>query len=157
METGQAAPASLVLPILVGQSKFRMTPKLSLSTFQIGSPAKRGQGLRIGVTRRPPHGVPKQHWALDGYFDLWCPSLAPGLKLLARYKNKVSDNPSVQEKFFDSYERQLLGHAEGRQTVELIARMAERTPVSIGCYCRDELNCHRSRLYELILRHAPRS
>jgi uncharacterized protein YeaO (DUF488 family) len=60
--------------------------KLRLSTFQIGALAKRGEGLRIGVTRRPPRGVTKSRWVRDGYFDVWLPSLAPSAKLLARFK-----------------------------------------------------------------------
>ena len=55
---------------------------LHLSTFQIGTAAKRGQGLRIGVTRFPPRGVLKQRWAADGYFDVWLPVLAPSAKLV---------------------------------------------------------------------------
>jgi hypothetical protein len=33
-----------------------MKKALKLRTFQIGSPAKRGEGLRVGTTRRPPPG-----------------------------------------------------------------------------------------------------
>ncbi len=44
--------------------------RIRLTTFQVGSPAKRRQGLRIGVTRRPPRGVRKKDWTPD-YFDLW--------------------------------------------------------------------------------------
>ena len=137
-----------------------MKTTLKLSTFQIGAPAKRGQGLRIGVTRRPPRGVPKAHWTHDGYFDVWLPALAPSAKLLARFKKRHArgfDDPAVREAFFDSYERELLSSAEGRQLVEFLAHIAVRTPISIGCFCADESRCHRSRLYKLILRHAPRA
>lgn len=123
--------------------------KLKLSTFQIGTPAKRGQGLRIGATRRPPRGVPKSRWRRDGYFDVWLPSIAPSQKLLARFKQHL-DDPAPWRTFFDSYERELLSSASGRQTLELLAEIAKRTPISIGCFCADESRCHRSRLYKLI-------
>ena len=127
---------------------------LKLTTFQIGAPLKRGQGIRIGVTRRPPRGVPKERWTSDGYFDVWFPMLAPGAKLLARFQLLGLDDPAVRERFFDNYERELLSTAEGRQAVELIAQIAKRTPISIGCFCEDEAKCHRSRLYRIIQRHS---
>jgi uncharacterized protein YeaO (DUF488 family) len=130
-----------------------MENKLKLSTFQIGAPAKRSQGLRIGVTRHPPRGVPKSRWTREGYFDVWLPVVAPSAKLIARFRRDL-DDPAIRAKFFDSYERELLSTADGRQMVELLAQLAARTPISIGCFCEDESKCHRSRLYEIIRRQA---
>jgi uncharacterized protein YeaO (DUF488 family) len=105
-----------------------MKQKLKLSTFQIGAPAKRGEGLRIGVTRRPPRGVPKSRWVRDGYFDVWFPALAPSTKLLARFKkHRFTEDPAADRAFFDSYERELLATAESRQTVKFVAQVAART------------------------------
>jgi uncharacterized protein YeaO (DUF488 family) len=126
---------------------------LKLRTFRIGTPAKRGDGLRIGTTRRPPRGVPKARWARDGYFDVWLPALAPSVKLLSRLRSRDLEDPAGWKWFFDSYERELLGNAESRQNVELVARIAQRIPISVGCFCADESRCHRSRLYEIILRY----
>jgi uncharacterized protein YeaO (DUF488 family) len=70
-----------------------MKKNLRLSAFQIGTLPRRGQGLRIGVTRRPPRGVKKGSWVNDGYFDLWLPALAPSLQLLKRFKHRDFDNP----------------------------------------------------------------
>jgi uncharacterized protein YeaO (DUF488 family) len=132
-----------------------MKQKLKLSTFQIGTPAKRGAGLRIGVTRRPPRGVPKSRWVRDGYIDIWLPALAPSAKLIARFKKRDFDEPSVCRVFFASYERELLTGAESRQTVQFVAQVAARTPISIGCFCADEMRCHRSRLLKTINKNAP--
>jgi uncharacterized protein YeaO (DUF488 family) len=131
-----------------------MRMRLHLSTFQIGTPATRDQGLRIGVTRHPPRGVSKDRWAVDGYFDVWLPTLAPEGKLVSAILNINPEKTKEREKLFDRYERQLLSDATGRQTVELIAKIAERTPVSIGCFCKDESMCHRSRLFRIIQQHA---
>jgi uncharacterized protein YeaO (DUF488 family) len=133
-----------------------MKTRLKLSTFQIGTPAKRGQGLRIGTTRRPPRGVPKARYKRDGYFDVWLPAIAPSAKLLSRLKRRDPDDAGVLKDFFDSYERELLSTASGRQTIEFLAEVAARTPISIGCFCEDESRCHRSRLYKIVQRHAPR-
>lgn len=131
-----------------------MPSNLYLSTFQIGTPAQPGQGLRIGVTRRPPRGVPKDRWIADGYFDVWLPALAPSAELLSEVKNYDFDNPAQREKFFNRYEKELLGHADARQTVEFVARIAARMPIAIGCFCEDESRCHRSRLYKILQDHA---
>ena len=132
-----------------------MKEKLRLSTFQIGSPPRRGQGLRVGVARFPPLRVPKSRWQSDGYFDVWLPALAPSAKLLQRIKHRDYDDPAVRKAFLDSYERELLSTAESRQTVEFLAQVAMRTPVSIGCFCEDESRCHRSRLLKVLRRYAP--
>ena len=132
-----------------------MKKKLRLSTFQIGGPARRGECLRIGTTRRPPRGVRKNRWVRDGYFDVWLPALAPSAKLLAHLKDRDFDDPTVRKAFFDAYERELLRHAEGRQTVQFVAEIATRTSISVGCFCQDESRCHRSRLFKIIQKFAP--
>jgi len=132
-----------------------MKQKLRLLTFQIGAAPRRGEGLRIGTTRRPPRGVRKNRWVADGYFDVWLPSLAPSAKLLARFRKRDFDDGSVRKAFFDGYERELLATAEGRQTVQFVAQVAARTPISIGCFCADESRCHRSRLLKIIKKYAP--
>lgn len=124
--------------------------KLKLSTFQIGSPAKRGQGLRIGATRLPPRGVPKSRWKRDGYFDVWFPAIAPSRELLSWIKQRDINDASVCRTFFHRYEQEVLGNSTGRQTLQLLAEIAKRAPISIGCFCEDESRCHRSRLYQLI-------
>jgi uncharacterized protein YeaO (DUF488 family) len=132
-----------------------MQKKLMLSAVRIGDPAKSEEGLRVGATRRPPRGVPKNRWVVDGYFDVWLPALAPSAELLAKLKEFDLDNPAKRKAFFDRYERELLGSAAGRQTVEFVAQVAARIPISIGCFCEDESRCHRSRLFKIIQAHAP--
>ena len=120
---------------------------IKLRTFRYGDDPKRGQGLRIGTTRRPPRGATKDQWG--EYFDVWFPTLAPSAKLLARRL------PSYRL-FCASYERELNSRAESRQALLLLAHLALRTPISVGCYCQDESRCHRSHLRKLIEREAHR-
>ncbi|MFL6515367.1 MAG: DUF488 domain-containing protein [Chthoniobacterales bacterium] len=129
-------------------------PKLKLSTFQIGRPAKPGAGLRIGATRLPPRGVPKSRWKSDGYFDVWLPSVAPSRDLLRWIKQRDINDAAVRGTFFEKYEREVLGDSEARQTLHLLAEVARRTPISVGCFCSDESRCHRSHLRKLIERFA---
>jgi len=132
-----------------------MPQPLHLTTFQVGTPATPAQGPRIGVTRFPPRGVPKDRWAKGGYFDVWLPVLAPSAKLVASIKKQASGTPAQREAAFDKYEHELLSNATGRQAVEFLAQVAARMPVSIGCACADESRCHRSRLYKILQAHAP--
>jgi uncharacterized protein YeaO (DUF488 family) len=135
------------------QSNFIMS-KLKLSTFQIGTPARRGQGLRIGATRFPPRGVPRRRWKSDAYFDVWLPTIAPSRKLLSWVRQREINDSTVRDQFFVRYERELLGDSTARQTLELLAEIAKHTPISIGCFCEDESRCHRLRLYRVIERIA---
>lgn len=52
-------------------------------------------------------------------------------------------------RFSAAYEREMK-QTEPRQTIALLAALAQRTPISIGCFCADESCCHRSRLKRLI-------
>ena len=58
------------------------TSALKLHTFQIGSPRKRSDGLRIGTVRFLPRGVRKKDYARLDYFDVWLPSVAPSRELV---------------------------------------------------------------------------
>jgi uncharacterized protein YeaO (DUF488 family) len=134
-----------------------MKQKLKLSKFQYASRRRRGEGLRIGTTRRPPRGVPKNKWIKEGYFDIWMPVLAPSANLLKRWKDRPFETAKQRDKFFAQYEKELLGKAESRQAVEFVAQVASRISVSIGCFCGEESWCHRSRLFKIIQKHAPSS
>ena len=123
-------------------------PRLKLRTFRIGDPPKRGEGLRIGTTRRPPRGVARERWQRDGYFDVWLPIVAPSASLLRRMRGDLS-RPDVRERFFRAYEREL-EQSPARQTVDLLAALARRTPIAIGCFCENEAHCHRSVLKRVI-------
>jgi uncharacterized protein YeaO (DUF488 family) len=112
-----------------------MGVRIKLSTFQIGTPPKSGQGLRIGVTRRPPRGIPKSRWERDGYFDVWLPSIAPSPKLIRRFKDNL-DDPALVGLSSTVTSVNLLSNAPGRQTLSLLAKIAKRAPVSVGCFAR---------------------
>jgi len=108
----------------------------------------------VGTTRYPPMYRPRRLWRKEGYFDLWFPILAPSSELLRRTKARGLETKADYRKFCSSYERELMGRAESRQVVELLAAIALRTPISIGCYCADESMCHRTHLRKLIERAA---
>ena len=119
-----------------------------ISTFQIGSPRKRGEGVRVAVVRYPQRGVPAEKRAKAREYDIWLPVLAPSQKLLARFKGNYGKD------FFDAYAKELEKTAWLNQTVEFLALMSTKTRLSIGCYCGDESCCHRSRLLKILEKKA---
>jgi len=126
---------------------------LKLKTFRCGEPRKRGEGLRIGTVRYKPRGVRKKDYAKFDYFDVWFPSVAPSRKLLQYTKDKEIDK-NTWERFSKRYINELNKSSESRQSVHLLAEIAKRMPISIGCYCDDETICHRSILEKIIKRVA---
>jgi uncharacterized protein YeaO (DUF488 family) len=124
---------------------------LKLKLFQVGSPRRRGEGLRLGTVRFLPRGVFKKDYARLDYFDVWVPALAPSRNLVRWARDHdLAGNPTDWRKFAERYEREVVGNTESRQAVELLAHVAQRTPIAIGCYCADEKRCHRSVLEQLI-------
>lgn len=133
-------------------------PTLRIRTFDIHADRKKGEGLRIGVTRKPPRGIDKADWVRLNYFDLWLPSLAPSAKLRTWVaKHNIVEDSDDWETFKSRYEREITGTAEPRQQLILLAETAKRIPISIGCNCENEKRCHRSILLRLIKRAATRS
>jgi uncharacterized protein YeaO (DUF488 family) len=114
---------------------------LKLRTFRIGDRPKRAEGLRLAATRLLPRGVRKADYARLGLFDLWFPALAPSQGLLKSRNTKG---------FMKRYEAELRRETDARQAVLLVAEVAKRTPIAIGCYCADETTCHRSVLAGVI-------
>ena len=126
-----------------------MKPKLLFNAVQLGSPRDPDEGLRIGTVRYLPRGIRKQDYARRDYFDIWLPILAPSRDLLSQLKQ----GDLSPAKFFARY-RSEMSQPEPRQVIQLLAELATRTPISIGCYCEDESTCHRSVLAELIRKAA---
>ena len=125
--------------------------ELKIKCVTLGSPRQRGEGLRIGTVRRLPQRVSKADYAKDDWFDLWFPMVAPSKELLEWFQDPERVQSAKDYKtFLAKYERELLKDSERRQALILLAEMAKKTPISIGCYCEDEKFCYRSTLLKLI-------
>jgi len=122
---------------------------MTLHGFRIGDPTGKELGLRIGAVRYLPRGVRKSEYARRGLFDVWLPAVAPSRALIAWLKSREW-TPKVARMFFTRYEREMRASTDSRQTIKLLAAIAKRAPIAIGCYCEDERRCHRSALVRLI-------
>jgi uncharacterized protein YeaO (DUF488 family) len=121
---------------------------MPVSIVRLGSPRRRGEGLRIGTVRRPPRGVSKSQHARQNWYDVWLPNLAPSAALMR--KTRIQDDGAG----WGTFERRFLAELkkpEPAHLLETLAALSHHASFSVGCYCADERRCHRS-----ILRRALR-
>jgi uncharacterized protein YeaO (DUF488 family) len=120
---------------------------MALRVVRLGTPREPEEGLRIGTVRRPPRGVPREEFAQRDYYDVWLPELAPSQELVS----KAQRSQTVKEwaQFVQGYRRQM-GGPEQRHLIALLAAMSHHADLSVGCYCEQESQCHRSVLQELL-------
>ena len=108
---------------------------------QLGSGRRRGEGLRIGTVRRPPRGVRKSQYARRNWFDVWLPNLAPSASLMR--KTWIRDDGVGWSAFERSYRAELKKPAQSH-LLDVLAALSHHASFSVGCYCSDESQCHRS-------------
>jgi uncharacterized protein YeaO (DUF488 family) len=113
---------------------------------RLGTPRKRGEGLRLGTVRRPPRGVSKADFARLDYYDVWFPNLSPTADLvkLALHADQ-SELGSFRKKF-----RHQMNEPDRSRELDVLAALSHQTNFSLGCYCEDETRCHRFVLRELL-------
>jgi uncharacterized protein YeaO (DUF488 family) len=121
---------------------------LHLSTYSWGERRRAGEGLRISCTRYLPRGVKKADYATRDYLDVWLPILAPSRELVALARAEGVNDPAVWRRFVQRY-RGEMKETDARQTIQMLAALAARTPISIGCSCA-AMPCHRFELEKLI-------
>jgi uncharacterized protein YeaO (DUF488 family) len=119
---------------------------VSVRIVRLGSPRAAGEGLRIGTVRRPPRGVPKAEYASRDLYDLWFPNLAPSEVLL---KETSPHDEGSWRRFRRRFVAEM-NAPDARRTLDLLAALSQQTNFAVGCYCEDEVRCHRSILRELL-------
>ena len=120
---------------------------MAVAVVQLGSPRKRGEGLRLGTVRRPPRGVKKSDYARLNFYDVWLPVLSPSQELVSMALS--SQDARTWNKFTRMF-RAEMKRPEPARTLDLLAALSHHTNFSIGCYCDDEAHCHRSVLRGLL-------
>ena len=120
---------------------------MAISIVRLGTPRKRGEGLRIGTVRRPPRGVRKSEFAKRDYYDVWFPNLSPSGELVAEALRATDDKAwgAFRRKF-----RSEMSAPDRSRELDVLAALSHQTNLSVGCYCEDEDRCHRSVLRELL-------
>lgn len=121
---------------------------MAIKIVRLGSPRGKDEGVRLGIVRRPPRGVPKSEYASRNFYDVWLPLLSPSLQLFKEAQKVKGDKEwSVFKKKF----RKEINSSEASKVLDFLAALSHQTNISLGCYCADENRCHRSVLRELLL------
>jgi len=102
----------------------------------------------VGTVRRPPRGVPKADFASRNFYDVWLPEVAPS-EGLVKAGQQTGDTPAEWGSFVRRY-RSEMNRPEARHILDLLAALSHTTDLSVGCYCADEVGCHRSVLRSLL-------
>ena len=118
---------------------------------RLGTPRKRGEGLRIGTVRRPPRGVPKAKFAELDYYDVWLPNLAPSAELVS-FAMHSTDGRAW--KTFERKYRAAMSKPDAARVLDTLAALSHQTNFAVGCYCEDENRCHRAILRKLLAERA---
>lgn len=126
---------------------------MAVRIVQLGSPRVKGEGLRIGTVRRPPRGVPKTEFASRNFYDVWLPDLAPSEALVKLGLGAETEKDWVA--FAKKY-RSEMKRPEAARLLELLAALSLQASFAVGCYCPNEMHCHRSVLRNLLEEHGGR-
>ena len=120
---------------------------MSVRVVRLGSTRGANEGTRIGTVRRPPRGVPKTAFASQNWYDVWLPNLAPSVETM---KLGQAATTAAQWAAFTKKYRSEMGTPENSHVLDLLATLLRHSDFSVGCYCEDEAQCHRSILRELL-------
>ncbi len=121
---------------------------MPIAIVRLGYPRKPGEGLRLGIVRRPPRGVPKSEFANRDFYDVWLPNLSPSQELVTQAL------AARDERSWNAFKRRFraeLSKPDAARILDLLAALSHQTSFSVGCYCEDENRCHRSILREELL------
>ena len=121
---------------------------MAIRVVRLGTPRAPNEGLRLGTVRRPPRGVKKEEFARRDYYDLWLPDLAPSAPLVS-WALAQPFTPQRWARYVREYRREMRAPAAQR-LIALLAGLSPQSNFSVGCYCVDESQCHRSLLRELL-------
>ena len=122
---------------------------MAVRVVRLGSARVPNEGTRIGTVRRPPRGVSKSEFASQDWYDVWFPLLSPspGAIKLAQKAATPAQWQAFKRKF-----RSEMSAPGAARSIDLLAALSKTSNFSVGCYCQEESQCHRSVLRELLLK-----
>jgi uncharacterized protein YeaO (DUF488 family) len=121
---------------------------MPVRVVRLGTPRRKGEGIRIGTVRRPPRGVRKAEFAKQNWYDVWFPVLAPSPETVKL--GQGAGTPAAWGRFARRYQSEM-SSGDASRALELLAALSHTANFSVGCYCEDEAHCHRSVLRALLV------
>ena len=122
---------------------------MAIRIVRLGTARHPAEGIRIGIVRRVPRGVPKVQYAQRNFFDLWLPELAPSGPLVS-WALSEPFTPKRWAEYARTYRREMRSPAAQR-LMGLLAALSATADFSLGCYCQDAERCHRALLRDLLI------
>jgi len=113
--------------------------ELAVKTKSIYEPAKPGDGVRVLITRYYPRGVKKDR------FDRWEKALSPSRGLLAAYRSGAKS----WEQFKEAFLSEMRASSDSAEAIRALSSLKARN-VTLLCYERPGLNCHRYLVAEIL-------
>jgi uncharacterized protein YeaO (DUF488 family) len=120
---------------------------MSVRIVKLGTPRQRDEGVRIGTVRRPPRGVRKSEFAKQNWYDVWFPNLAPSVETMKL--GQQAQTPAQWAAFIKKYRTEMAA-PDASRAIDVLAALSHHGQFSVGCYCDDEAQCHRSVLRALL-------
>jgi uncharacterized protein YeaO (DUF488 family) len=106
----------------------------------VREPPSPSDGRRILVTRRWPMYVRREA------ADEWIKELGPSNALLDAILHKGIDWPTYKVRYLKEMESE-----EAKTQIRRLADIARSETITLMCVCKNELECHRSLLRDLVL------
>src|ERR1044071_1123324 len=104
---------------------------MSIFIVQLGTPRKRGEGLRLGTVRRPPRGGAEKEFAKLHYYDVWFPNLSPSAELVKEALGAKDER--AWTRFTQKFRREM-NAPDRRHELDMLAALSHHTNLSMGCY-----------------------
>jgi len=121
---------------------------VTIRIVRLGTERLPEEGVRFGTVRRPPRGIRKTDYASKNFYDVWLPTLAPSQATVKQALSSRSDRE--WQRFVKKY-RSEMAAPHCRSMIDVLAVLSHQANFSVGCYCAEELRCHRSILRELLV------
>jgi uncharacterized protein YeaO (DUF488 family) len=114
---------------------------MAIRIVRLGTSRHRDEGVRLGTVRRPPRGVRKEQYGRQNWYDVWLPALSPSAELM-RQTGIQRDKRAWRT--FERRFRAELKEPDRSHLLDALAALSHDANFSIGCYCENEAECHRS-------------
>jgi uncharacterized protein YeaO (DUF488 family) len=124
---------------------------MAISVVRLGTPRSTGEGPRLGTVRRPPRGVRKEDFARRDFYDEWLPELAPSAPLVKEAMS-LAWTEARWKRFVKRY-RAEMKKEPANHILRTLAALSRVSDFAVGCYCENEMRCHRSLLREILIEH----
>ena len=116
---------------------------MAIRIVRLGSARTEDEGVRLGTVRRPPRGVLKADYAAQDWYDVWLPNLAPSAETM-KLGQQATTEPAWAA--FTRHYRNEMNQPDASRVLDTLAALSHGANFSVGCYCQDEAQCHRSLL-----------